>query len=175
MDSFIALLAGDTASSCLKKLHVPTWEDLMRGFIAIVQGRVLQQQFKVGLLKRLRCVQGLQVVLVVKNLPANAGRCKRRGFNLWVRKIPWRRACQPTPAFFPGKSHGQRSLVGYSPQGHKESDTTEATQHAHTTVIYLLVYFLSILFVLTITTKLIQNIFARKSLLGFFPLGQTAE
>ena len=41
MDSFIALLAGDTASSCLKKLHVPTWEDLMRGFIAIVQGRVL--------------------------------------------------------------------------------------------------------------------------------------
>ena len=43
MDSFIALLAGDTASSCLKKLHVPTWEDLMRGFIAIVQGRVAKK------------------------------------------------------------------------------------------------------------------------------------
>ena len=40
-----------------------------------------------------------------------------------VRKIPWRRKWQPTPVFLPGEeSHGQRSLVGYSPQGHKESD-----------------------------------------------------
>ena len=34
---------------------------------------------------------------------------------------------QPTPVFLPGQSHGQRSLVGYSPRGHKESDRTEAT------------------------------------------------
>ena len=34
---------------------------------------------------------------------------------------------QPTPVFLPGESLGQRSLVDYSPQGHKESDTTEAT------------------------------------------------
>ena len=40
----------------------------------------------------------------------------------WVRKIFWRRAWQPTPVFLPGKSHGQRSLTGYSPWGHKESD-----------------------------------------------------
>ena len=53
--------------------------------------------------------------------------CRRRGFDSWVRKIPWRRAWQPTPVFLPGESHGQRSLVGYSPWGHKESDTTEAT------------------------------------------------
>jgi len=39
----------------------------------------------------------------------------RLKFNPWVRKIPWRRAWQPTPVFLPGKSHGQRSLVGYSP------------------------------------------------------------
>ena len=51
--------------------------------------------------------------------------CRRCGFNPWVGKIPWRRQWQPTPVFLPGKSHGQRSLVGYSPQGHKESDTTE--------------------------------------------------
>ena len=38
---------------------------------------------------------------------------KRRGFNPWVRKIPWRRAWQPTPVFLPGESHGQRSLAGY--------------------------------------------------------------
>ena len=37
------------------------------------------------------------------------------GFNLWVRKIPWRREWQPTPIFFPGESHGQRSLAAYSP------------------------------------------------------------
>ena len=41
--------------------------------------------------------------------------CRRRGFNPWVRKIPWRRKWQPTPVFLPGISHGQRSLAGYSP------------------------------------------------------------
>ena len=40
-------------------------------------------------------------------------------------RSPWRRKCQPTPAFLPGKSHGWRSLVGYSPWGRKESDTVE--------------------------------------------------
>ena len=40
---------------------------------------------------------------------------RRLGFNPWVGKIPWRRAWQPTPVFLPGESHGQRSLVGYSP------------------------------------------------------------
>ena len=54
------------------------------------------------------------------------------GFNPRVRKIPWRRKWQHTPVFLPGKSHGQRSLAGYSPWGHTESDTTEATEHAHT-------------------------------------------
>ena len=48
--------------------------------------------------------------------------CGRPGFNPWVRKIPWRRKWQPTPVFLPGESHGWRSLVGYSPRGHKESD-----------------------------------------------------
>jgi len=51
-------------------------------------------------------------------------RRKRLGFNPWVRKIPWRREWPPTSALLPGKSHGQRSLVGYSPLGFKESDTT---------------------------------------------------
>ena len=52
-------------------------------------------------------------------------RCRRFRFDPWVRKIPWRRKWQPTPVFLPGKSHGQRSLAGYCPWGHKESDTTE--------------------------------------------------
>ena len=45
------------------------------------------------------------------------------GFNPWVGKISWRRKWQPTPVFLSGKSHGRRSLVGYSPWGRKESDT----------------------------------------------------
>ena len=45
--------------------------------------------------------------------------CKRHGFNPWLWKIPWRRAWQLTPVFLPKKSHGQGSLVGYSPWGHK--------------------------------------------------------
>ena len=58
-------------------------------------------------------------------------RPKRRGFDPWVGKIPWRRKWQPTPVILLGKSYGQRSLVGYSPWDHKELDTTEwlSTQH----------------------------------------------
>ena len=51
--------------------------------------------------------------------------CRRCQFHLWVGKIPWRRKWQPTPIFLLRKSHGQRSLAGYSPWGHKESDMTE--------------------------------------------------
>ena len=54
-------------------------------------------------------------------------RYKRRGFDPWVSKIPWGRAWQPTLVFLPGESHGQRSPVGYSLQGCKESNTTEHT------------------------------------------------
>ena len=46
-------------------------------------------------------------------------------FNPWVGKIPWRRDWQLTPVFLPGEFHGQRSLAGYSPWCHKESDMTE--------------------------------------------------
>ena len=51
--------------------------------------------------------------------------CRRQGFHPWVRKIPWTRQWQLIPIFLPGKSHGQSSLVGYSPWGHKESSTTK--------------------------------------------------
>ena len=57
------------------------------------------------------------VAQMVKHLPAMQ--------ETWVGKIPWRRKWQSTPAVLPGKSHGWRSLIGYSPWGRKESDTTE--------------------------------------------------
>ena len=59
---------------------------------------------------------------MVKNLPGKQ--------ETWVGKNPWRRKWQPTPVYLPGESHGQRSLVGYSPWGHKESDATEVNEHA---------------------------------------------
>ena len=68
---------------------------------------------------------------MVKNLPANAGDIKKHRFDPWVGKIPWRRAWKPTPVFLSGESHRQRSLVGYRPQGRKESDTTEVTACTH--------------------------------------------
>ena len=49
----------------------------------------------------------------------------RSGFDPWVGKVPWSRKWKPTTVFLPGKFYGQRSLVVYSPWGHKESDTTE--------------------------------------------------
>ena len=51
--------------------------------------------------------------------------CRRHGFDPWSRMIPWRRKWQPTSAFLPGKSHGQKSQAGYSPWGCKKSDTTK--------------------------------------------------
>ena len=75
-------------------------------------------------------MQASQVALVAKNPPANAGDLSDAGSDLsdpWFRKIPWRTKWQPTPGSLPGESHGQRSLAGYSPWGHKESDTTKVT------------------------------------------------
>ena len=47
------------------------------------------------------------------------------GFNPWVGRSPWKRKWQPIPVSLPGEHHGQKSLEGYSPWGHKELDTTE--------------------------------------------------
>ena len=55
------------------------------------------------------------VAQLVKNLPT----VQETWFNPWLRKVPWRRKWQPTPVFLPGEAHGQRSLMGYSPWGHK--------------------------------------------------------
>ena len=70
----------------------------------------------------------LKIALPWSSLVAQMVKCLqwgRPGFNPWIRKIPWRRKWQPTPVLLPEKFHGRRSLVGYSPWGCKESDTTE--------------------------------------------------
>ena len=60
--------------------------------------------------------------------------CRRPGIDLWVGMISWRRTLQPTPVFLPETPHGQRSLVGYSPWGHKELDMTEQLSTAQPSV-----------------------------------------
>ena len=60
---------------------------------------------------------------MIKNLLANA----EDGFDPWVKKIPWRRAWQPTPVFLPGESPWTEEPVGYGPWGSKELDKTKAT------------------------------------------------
>ena len=62
---------------------------------------------------------------MVKEPACQYKRCRRHRFNPWVGKLPWRRAWQPTPVFLLENPHGQRSLVGYSPWGLKESNTNE--------------------------------------------------
>ena len=60
---------------------------------------------------------------VIKTPPANAGDRKRVQRMDLAGRLGGRK-WQPTPVFLPGKFHGQRSMVGCSPWGHKESDTT---------------------------------------------------
>ena len=67
----------------------------------------------------------LTVWLSGKESACQCRKRRRHGFDPWVRKIPRRRKWQPTPVFLPEKSHGQRSLAGYSLWCCKESDTTE--------------------------------------------------
>ena len=64
-------------------------------------------------------------------------RPKRCMFSPWVR-FPWKRARQPTPVFLPGESHGQRSLVGYSPWGHRVGHDWSDWAHTHRVVQYIL-------------------------------------
>ena len=75
---------------------------------------------------------GLPWWLSIKNLPA-----RQETQRTWVWSLDWegswRWAWQPTPVFLPEESSGQKTLAGYSLQGGKESDTTEATEHTHVT------------------------------------------
>ena len=76
-----------------------------------------------------------------------ACQCRRCRFYLWIGKIPWRRAWQPIPVFWPGEPHGQRSLADYSPWGLKDSDTTErpsTAQHSSSSLQLCSTYLISL-------------------------------
>ena len=92
--------------------------------ISFSRGIFLTQGSNPGLL---HCRQTLYPLSHQGSLPS-----RRPGFDPWVRKIPWRRKWHDTPVFFPGKSHGRRSLSGYSPWGRKESDRLAKKQQGDT-------------------------------------------
>ena len=86
----------------------------------LTQNHTLQPSILEGSLQRQTFVCACSVMsdsLFPRWLSGNESTCQcgRRGCGPWVGKIPWRRKWQPTPVFLPGKSHGQRSLAGYSP------------------------------------------------------------
>ena len=88
------------------------------------------------------------VAQTVKNLPA----MQETQVRSLIRKLHWRRVWHPTPVILPGEVHGQKSLVGYSPWGGKESDTTEpptlSLSHCHDLHhASVLPFFLKILFI----------------------------
>ena len=72
-----------------------------------------------------QCPMGFPGGASSKEPSCQCRRHKRHGFDPWVGKISWWRECLPSPVFLPGECHGQRSLVGYSPWGQKQLDTTE--------------------------------------------------
>ena len=78
----------------------------------------------INVLSWIKVKNEIEVVLVIKNLPANAGDIRDVGLISELGRSPG-----STLVFLPGESHGQRSLAGYSAWGHKELDMTEATQH----------------------------------------------
>ena len=68
---------------------------------------------------------------------------RRRRFDPWIRKIPWRSKWQPTSVCLPGKSHGQRSLVGYCPWGCKrvgQNLATQQQQHPFSHLTHILIF-----------------------------------
>ena len=99
----------------------------------VVEHRLQSSQASVVVAQGLSCPDGMwnlprpRIQLTSPELGAFlvAQLVKRHGFDPWVDKIPWRRVWQPSPLFLPEESYGQRSLVGYSPWGRTELDTTE--------------------------------------------------
>ena len=83
-----------------------------------------------GLTKK-KQIEKIQIIGLPQGLNGKESTCpwRRHGFDPWARKIPWRRKWQPIPVSLPGKSHGQRSLAGYSPWDHKELGMTQRLKH----------------------------------------------
>ena len=106
---------------------------------------------------------------VVKNLSANAINTGDR-FSPWVGKIPWRGEWLPTPVLLPGEFLGQRSLVGYSPWGHKELDMAEQLSTHTYSQTHLFIHSFSHAFISASTQGYLFYSFDNNSVLWFLIL-----
>ena len=105
------------------------WLDLLA-----VQGtHIIKHNFLPLKIEFVTYVFGMKCGTSGKELACQYRKHERSRFDLWVRKIPWRRAWQPTPVFLPGNFHGQKSLAGYNPWGHRViHDWVSTHTHTHT-------------------------------------------
>ena len=135
------LCVGEVLSSCVSGLMVPASESGLTGYFwasgpcvsiclqgtdwcSVIKRRfsfsptdyAQQPQLKFNRWFSITCI-GLPGGISDKESACQCRRRRRCGFSPWVEKILWRRKWQPTSLFLPGKSHGQRRLVGYSPWG----------------------------------------------------------
>ena len=112
----------------------------------------------------LRCLKGIALAFATryamslwgghsgKESACQCRRCKKRVFDPWDKKISWRKKWQPTPLCLPGKSHGQRILVGYSPWDYKGTQpSTHTHQYRHTCDVTLLPHLLQKIFSKTLS------------------------
>ena len=93
-----------------------------RGTWWVTVHRTAKSQIQLKQLSTHTCMEQRWASLLAQS---SACQYRRPGFDPRVGKMPWRRKWQPAPVFLPGESHGQRSLLGYSPQHRKESNRTE--------------------------------------------------
>ena len=89
-----------------------TWLRSVKGKWIVAQTVEAHKRGDGGVVSRLT---GLWLIIAWLGGKEYLCQCRRLRFNSWAGKAPWRRQCQTTPVFLPGKSHGQRNLVGYSP------------------------------------------------------------
>ena len=113
---------------------------------------------------------------MVRNLPANAGEARNIGLIPGSRRSPGVGNGNP-PVFLLGKFHGQRSLVAYSPWGHKKSDITEhARTHTHTSLPFLGSFFFYEVYFgeengNPLQYSCLENPHGQRSLMGYSPWG----
>ena len=116
--TFHSSMGLDTTSSCKQLQLNIKFQRFWRSSHQLVKSFCLEQGFltSVWLLRSLFYLNPAPVGFPDSlQIARQCRRYRRRGFHPWARKIPWRSKWQPTPVFWPGESHGQRSLMGYSP------------------------------------------------------------
>ena len=113
----VKILGENSSSTTTNSSKTEHWSTLDKGHTK--EG--FSQVTTIGHLSQYTDIMGLPRWCSSKECTCQCRKCGRRQFGPWVWKIPWRKTWQPTPVFSPGEFHGQRSPVGCSPWGCKES------------------------------------------------------